>query len=286
MIARSFAYAAPRTLEEAVALVSTAGAEAVVIGGGTWVVPNLAGSRRTTLAIDLRRLSLRDIAETSSHLTIGAGVTYSMLIASDAVRRHAPLLASMASQITGGPQIRGHGTLVGSACYANVSSDVPACLLAAGATFVAISERGSREIAARDFFKGPHQTALSTAEIVTSVRVPLFPAGSSSGYHKLKICEGSWPIVTAACIAGSRNAEGARALTVGIGAASPTPLLFEAGCPANPTDAVLHAFAIEAASMITQEWSDELAGPGYRKAVASSVIETALRIALRDGSAA
>ena len=275
------AYAAPRSLAEATGLKREHGSQALVIAGGTWAIPNLAATKDVALALDLRHLSLTDILFEGGRLRIGACVTYDTLGASEALRRSAPLLSLMAAEITGGPQIRGRGTLGGSACYANPASDAPACLVALEASFELVSDSGSRRVAARDFFVGPFRTALRPDELLVSIDIPVPIEPSLCGYHKLKICEGSWPIATAACLIGPKNDDGIRRLTFGIGAVSSVPVCSTLEWKSNSNHvSALKVVSEEAAAALPDEWSDELAGPGYRKAVAPVVIERALRQAL------
>ena len=116
----------------------------VLIGGGTWVVPEMShGKRRPARVIDLRRAGLGGVREDGDgagdrrydHLHGSAGVP--------AVATRLPLLRTLARGITGGAQIRNGGTVGGSACYASPASDMPAALVALGAT-LRLRSRGRR----------------------------------------------------------------------------------------------------------------------------------------------
>src|SRR5438034_798571 len=118
----------------------------------------------------------------------------------------------MAIGITGGGQIQNRGTVGGSACYAFPSSDVPAALVALGATLRLASAGGRREAAAADFFTGAFGADVRPGEVLAEIRIPAPPAGARQGYYKFKLCESSWPIATAACVLGG---DGASTLALG-----------------------------------------------------------------------
>ncbi len=277
MIQQRFDYHAPRSIDEALGLLAAAGEDCAVLGGGTWLIPNMTYAiTRPTRVLDPRRLNLETIAEDGDALWLGARVTYAAAMAAPVVATHAPLLASMARQITGGVSIVGQGTIGGSACYANPSSDVPACLLALGARLRLASTRGSRDLEAAEFFRGAFTTARRPDEMLLGIVIPKASPTRRHGYAKLKFSTGSWPIVTAA-VTIDRDADGDR-VRAALGAATGAPLLSEALLPVGAGLDVIENFAAGfAARVAADEWADELAGPGYRRRVAASIVLRALQ---------
>ena len=150
----------------------------------------------------------------------------------------------MSEQITGGISIVGQGTIGGSACYANPSSDVPACLLALRARLQLRSIAGTREIDAAEFYRGAFATARRADEILTAIVFPKMSATATCGYQKLKFSMGSWPIVTAAVVAEADTA--GRLFRVSLGAASATPILTEQRLAADPRSASSRHFPVPA----------------------------------------
>lgn len=282
MISHSFRYDAPDSIDTAVALLSEFGADAAVSGGGTWLVPNMTyGRHRPSVVVDLKRLNLNAITESDGQLVIGAAATYADVMASAIARETAPLLVTMASQITGGPQIVGHGTLGGSACYGNPSSDVPACLVALNARLRLLSRNGPRHVAASDFFLGPFVTDRRADELLTDIRIPRPADLCSTGYFKLKFSTGSWPIVTAACVA-TRTSSSRLKLRVAVGAANDIPVIFEADTNRRTALDEVAAVAQRVTPLITREVCDEFAGAGYRRKVAPAIAARAIRAALAE----
>jgi CO/xanthine dehydrogenase FAD-binding subunit len=130
------------------------------IAGGTDVMVDINFDRRRPEGLlDLTRVP--DTATWSVDdgvLRIGAGVTYAQ-VESD-LADLVPGLA-MASRTVGSPQIRNRGTVAGNLGSASPAGDAHPPLLAAGATVEVESVRGTRRIAADDFFLGVKRTPSS-----------------------------------------------------------------------------------------------------------------------------
>jgi carbon-monoxide dehydrogenase medium subunit len=270
VIRHGFDYRAPRELDAALEILARAGEGCAVLGGGTWLVPNMTfANHQPKVVLDPKHLGLASIAEVDGHVLVGARATYIDALKSPLVAAHVPMLAAMAAGITGGVAITGQGTIGGSACYANPSSDVPACLVTLRARLRLQSASGTRDVEASDFFRGRFATTRRPDEMLTAILFPKRTEGARFGYYKLKFSTGTWPIVTAAAVV-----ENGR-VRVTIGAATDTPLLSESALPSD--GAALRAFAASCAEIRPDiELADELAGPGYRRRVACSIVLRAL----------
>ena len=182
MYPRKFDYVAPATIEDAV---SALGAEdgAKVLAGGMSLLPLMKMRFLSpSLVVDIGRIGgLDSISDDGDHLTIGALVRHADTAASPLVKEHAPAL-TLAARWTADVQVRNMGTTCGSLAHADIAADQTAAALALGATMVARSTRGTREIAAADFFVDTLTTALQPDEILTHVKVP---KGGGSAYDKL-----------------------------------------------------------------------------------------------------
>ena len=110
----SFAYATPRTVEEAVDLLASR-EEAMVMAGGVDLVHEMKrGIRKPSLVVHLDRIpGLASIDSTSGSLSIGPLVRIRELETSPLVATHAPLLAAAAREVAT-PQLRAMGTVAGN----------------------------------------------------------------------------------------------------------------------------------------------------------------------------
>ena len=272
MISHKFDYRAPRGMDEAVRLLADQGADCAVVGGGTWLIPNMTFAvHQPKLVLDPKHLHLASITEADHEILVGARATYADVLRSPVIVACLPLLATMAAGITGGVSITAQGTLGGSACYANPSSDVPACLVALRARLRLQSVSQTRDVEAADFFQGRFRTSRRADEMLTAIVIPKMSKTARCGYEKLKFSTGSWPIITAAAVIDEGHAR------VVLGAATDVPLLTEVVSPMELRPDGWKRLAASCAEISPEaELSDELAGLGYRRKVAASIVLRAL----------
>ncbi len=183
MYPREFEYVAATSLDEALdALASNAGAK--VMSGGMSLMPLMKMRLFSPeMVVDISRVpGLDGIIDKGDHVAIGALVRHHDTATNPLVAEHAAALAEAAAY-TGDNQVRRRGTTCGSLAHADIAADQPAGALAAGATMVAASKNGVREIAAADFFVDMLTSALNPDEILVEVRIP--KAGGGSAYDKL-----------------------------------------------------------------------------------------------------
>jgi carbon-monoxide dehydrogenase medium subunit len=181
----SFDYSAPSTVDEAVRLLAEHGDGAKLLAGGHSLLPLMKlRFAQPTHVVDLRRIpSLRGIRRDGNLLAIGAMTTYAELAASRELFDTATALVDAASQV-GDPQVRNRGTIGGSIAHADPAADIPATMLALGASFVAQGQSGRRFIAAGEFFRDLYTTALSADELLVEIRVPVSISRAGSAYAK------------------------------------------------------------------------------------------------------
>ena len=183
MYPRSFDYEAPASLEDALSLLgSNPGAK--VMAGGQSLLPLMKMRLFSPdTVVDIGRIpGLDGVEDRGDHLAIGALVRHATTATHASIGQHAEALAQAASY-TGDAQVRSRGTTCGSLAHADIAADQPAAALALGATMVARSSGGTREIAAADFFVDTLTSALNPDEILVEIRIP--KSGGGSAYDKL-----------------------------------------------------------------------------------------------------
>jgi carbon-monoxide dehydrogenase medium subunit len=204
MYPSTFDYVAPASLDEAVAALSNA-ENAKILSGGMSLIPLMKMRLvRPTTVVDISRIGgLETITDAGDHIEIGALVTHAETAASALVKENATALAQ-AADATADIQVRNQGTTCGSIAHADLAADQPAAVLALGATMVAQSVRGAREIAAADFFVDTLTSALADDEILVKIKVP---KGGTSVYRKLgrRGGDSDYPIAAAAVWVDSSN---------------------------------------------------------------------------------
>ncbi|NOY56047.1 MAG: xanthine dehydrogenase family protein subunit M [Actinobacteria bacterium] len=277
MYPSNFDYVAPSSLEEALSILSE-DENAKVLSGGMSLIPLMkARLVRPATIVDISRIAgLDTITDEGGYIAIGAMVRHAQTAVDPLVNEHATALAQAAAA-TADVQVRSQGTTCGSIAHADLAADQPAAVLALGATMVAVSVRGTREIAAADFFVDTLTSALESDEILVELRVP---KGGKSAYRKLgrRGGDADYPIAAAAVwvdAAGGTVAD-ARIAVTGV---SSKPYLASASAQAVVgTDGSKDAIA-DAASHATEGVVvlEDLYGPvDYRTHLASVYVRRAL----------
>jgi len=195
-----FVYHRPESLADALALLAEHGDDAKVLAGGQSLLPVMAlRLGRPEHVVDIGRVAeLSTLRAGPDGTTIGALVRHFEAERSADVALHAPLVAAAAPYI-GHRAIRTRGTLVGSVAHADPAAEMPAVCLALGATMVAASASGRREIAADDFFEGYLTTALEPDEILTEIRLPAWSVDSGGAVVEISRRHGDYALVGLAC---------------------------------------------------------------------------------------
>jgi carbon-monoxide dehydrogenase medium subunit len=209
-------FVSPNTLEEAFRALDAEDARCLAGGQSLVAMMNL-GLVSPTRLVSLRRIdSLKGIENKNGALKIGAMTTHEEVAA---LGEH---LLGQVARVIAYPAIRAWGTIGGSVAHADPAADYPVALLALDAAIEVQSSKGSRRIAAKDFFRGLFQTALQKGEIVTAIHVPA--QNGRSAYEKLSLVAGDFAILSVA-VAGSR---------IAVGGYGPVPMLLEDARKAEP----------------------------------------------------
>lgn len=185
MYPASFEYHTASSVQDALAMLAQYGDDAKILAGGHSLIPvmKLRFAAPSHL-IDIARIpALSAITDGGSAVHVGATARHADVVSSPVIKAKAPLLAEVASHI-GDPLIRNMGTIGGSLAHADPAADLPAAMLALGATLVVTGASGSRQIAADDFFTDVFTTAMHPGELLTEIRVPTQGAGSGGAYEK------------------------------------------------------------------------------------------------------
>jgi carbon-monoxide dehydrogenase medium subunit len=194
-----FDYHAPATVDEVTLILTERGESVKVLAGGQSLIPMLA----LRLAVfddlvDIGRIGeLKGIERRNGSMWVGAGTTETAVGVSAEVASAVPLLAR-ATPLIGHFQIRNRGTLGGSIAHADPAAEYPAVALALDATMEAVSTRGRRSIAARDFFDGVWSTSLMPDELLVGVSFPVWAGRCGFAVEEFARRHGDFAIAGAA----------------------------------------------------------------------------------------
>ncbi len=187
MIPAQFDYEAPKTLDQAIALLAQHGDEATILAGGHSLIPAMRLRLvQPQLLVDLGRIQdLAYLREEAGQIRIGAMTTHYQIESSERLKEICPLLPDCAAQI-GDVQVRNKGTIGGSVAHSDPAGDWPAAIIALRAEMVVVGPGGERVINADDFFVDMLTTALEPSEILRELRITK-PAGRfGQAYQKVR----------------------------------------------------------------------------------------------------
>lgn len=219
-----FAYEAPASLDECVALLEEHGPDAKPLAGGQSLVP-LMNLRLAapSLLVDLRRIhDLDRIEERDGHLTVGTLVRHAAVAHSELVMGRYPLLARAAS-LVGYPAIRARGTMGGSLAHADPAAELSLAAITLDAEIRLLGPGGSRSVDANEFFLGYFTTALDESELLVEVRFPIAPRPERWAFEEFSRKSGDFAVVAAAVCLATEGDVVTRA-RIGVAGAADRPL--------------------------------------------------------------
>lgn len=198
MFPPAFEYAAPSTLDEALAKLAEEGEGARVLAGGQSLIPMMKLRLASpAYLVDINGIPGLDyIRESNGHVAVGALARHRDIVNSELVGSANHAMASAAPWIAD-PLVRNRGTLCGSVAHCDPEGDWNSVMLAARAEVVAQSSSGERVIPIDDFIVDFFTNSLQTGEIVKEVRVPKYSNGGGA-YLKLERKIGDYATVAVA----------------------------------------------------------------------------------------
>ncbi|MDI3504505.1 MAG: xanthine dehydrogenase small subunit [Candidatus Cloacimonadota bacterium] len=150
--------------------------DAKLIAGGTDIMVQVNIQRQNfSQLIDLGEIAeLKQIKRQGDGIHIGAAVTYSQVMDSDIIKHDLPSLVKLCRLIAS-TQIRNFGTLAGNIANASPIGDSLPLLLVYQTKLLLSSQQEERIIELQDFFWAYRETALSAAEFIREIIIPLPP---------------------------------------------------------------------------------------------------------------
>jgi len=221
---KRFEYLAPKSLKEALQILSDR-PEAIPLAGGTDLLVRVKeGSRSVETLLSLKRVpELRQYTHNGT-LTLGSTVTVGR-IAADLWIQQAYAALALGAGLIGSAQIRNVATVGGNLCNAAPSADTAPPLLVLGAQAVIAGAQGERTVPLEEFFEGPGRTALQAGELLTAITLPR-PAQRSGSFYLRHTSRARMDLaVVAVAAAVTVEADGSIVdARLALGAVAPVPL--------------------------------------------------------------
>lgn len=274
MKAAAFAYARATSVANALELLAVHGEKARVLSGGQSLIPAM-NLRLVSpeLIVDIGQLGeLRGIAVKGETLVIGTLTRHADILKSSDIVKCAPLLKAAVAHVAH-PAIRNRGTIGGSLAQADPASELPACMLALGATLVVRGPGGERRIAAEEFFTGIYETRLAPQDLLVAIELPVVRPGSAHFFQEFARRHGDYAIVGLAAQASLRG-NGFADLRLGYFAVGDKPVLARAAGRLTGV-AVTPALLAEASAALSDELDpheDQQGTPAMRRHLAKVLL--------------
>ena len=283
-----FEYLTPKTIAEALSLLSQYKERAKVIAGGTDAVPQL---KRREIKVPQYIIDLKGIPgldyikyDEVGGLALGALATIHAVETSSIIQEKFSILFQ-AAQSMASPQVRNRGTIVGNICNAVPSADTATALLTLEARLRLISQQGERMINVEEFFTGPNRTVLAAEEILREIQIPGLPPHAKGIYLKLTPRRAMDLAIVGVAVVVIPKDGLCNDIRIALGAVAPTPIR------AKRAESILKGQkfddkAIEKAAQTAAEESkpidDHRASAEYRREMVKILTRRAINQAIRS----
>ncbi|MBF0507857.1 MAG: xanthine dehydrogenase family protein subunit M [Deltaproteobacteria bacterium] len=182
-----FKYLAPKTWEEACAMLAQYKGKVRVMAGGTDLLIKMSlGAAAPEYVIGLKNIPGLDYIkyDQTKGLTLGPLALLADVADHPMIKEKYDAVAHAAS-VTATVQVRNMGTVAGNLCNAAPSADNIPALMALDAEVTLARLGGKRMVKLDDFFQGPGKTVMEPEELLEKITVPAPSPGSGTVYLKI-----------------------------------------------------------------------------------------------------
>jgi carbon-monoxide dehydrogenase medium subunit len=196
-----FDYVAATSIDMAIAALAAAGDDAKIIAGGQSLVPMLNFRLlRPSILVDINRIpDMAYIRESERDIRIGALTRHYQLETSPLIAKLLPVLACAMTHVAH-LAIRNRGTIGGSLSHADPAAELPMLAVLLDAELRIASAKGTRTIAAREFFLDALTVDLDGAEILTEIALPKLPEATGWGFEEVARRHGDFALAAVAAL--------------------------------------------------------------------------------------
>jgi carbon-monoxide dehydrogenase medium subunit len=197
---KDFDYFAPKTLDEALSLMSQHKEEAKIIAGGqSMLVVMRQGLLAPEYVVDIKGVTALDYMtyDERNGLRVGALTTHRAIEKSPLIQKHFSVLSEMERNLAT-IQTRNWGTIGGNLCHGDPAGDPAPVLIALDAKLKLKSLSGERMVAVEGFSKDMLEVDLEPDEMLIEIQVPTPRVHTGVAHEKLMVMQGDAGIVGAA----------------------------------------------------------------------------------------
>jgi len=283
---RDFEYFAPKTVEEALTLLSQYNEESKVIAGGqSLLVLMRQGLVAPKYLIDIKGISALDYINLDKNegLRIGALTPHRAIEKSPVIQNGFAVLSEMELKLAS-VQTRNWGTIGGNLCHADPAGDPAPVLIALNGKLKIASLSEERTVAVEEFSTDYFETALRHGELLTEIQVPNPPPRTGTAYTKFNIIENDMGIAsTAVSITLSPKDETCSDARIVLGAVASVPMRAKEAEKVLVGKEISDALLVKAGQIASEEAepiADVLASEEYKRELVRVLVKRVGREAL------
>jgi carbon-monoxide dehydrogenase medium subunit len=287
-----FEYFEPKTVEEALSLLSQYKEEAKIIAGGQSMLVVMKQRLLTPeYVIDIKGISALDYIkyDEGKDLRIGALTIHRDIEKSPVIQKHFGVLSEMEGNLAT-IQTRNWGTIGGNLCHGDPAGDPATVLIALNAKLKLAGPAGERIVDMENFSKDYLEVDLQTGEMLTEIQVPTPPARTGTAYEKLMVMKGDMGIIGAAVSITLSGKDGVcQDARIALGSAASIPLRAKEAEGKLIGKALNDSLLIEAGEVASTEAdppSDVHGSAEYRREMVKVFVKRVARTALERARAA
>jgi len=257
----------------------------IICGGTDILVKMRHGMASPSVLIDICDLAeLREIRVIGQEVHVGAAATESMLLRTEAISDHLPLLARVLRSL-GAEQIRTRGTLGGNLANASPAADSAIPLLLYDARLRLVGATQERWVPIGEYFLGPGTTVLSPGEFIHTIAIPVQSPEWKSFYHKVGRRQALIISIASLGVLIHCDEDIVRQVRIAAGSVAPTPIRLRSAekilLEGPLTDARIRD-AVKVAARSVSPIDDIRATANYRRQVVGDLLERFLQQALHQ----
>jgi len=160
---------------------------------------------KPSVLVDINRIpGLDRIEQRGSRLALGALVRHRVTAADRLIATQIPVLHHAMKHVAH-LTVRNRGTFCGSVCHADPAAEMPMMTLLLNGAIQIASPRGTRVVAAEDFFVSSLVTCLEPDEVVTEIEIDTFPAETGWGLEEFARRHGDYALAAVAVTMARRD---------------------------------------------------------------------------------
>jgi len=227
-VVSDFEYFAPKTIEEALKLLSQyeEGECKVIAGGQSLIILMKQRLLTPKYLIDIKGLSDLDYIKLDEKegLKIGALATHRAIEKSPVIQKGFSVLSEMEQNVSS-VETRNWGTIGGDIAHADPCGDPAVVLIALNAKIKMTGLSGERTVDAEDFTLDYFETALQHDELLTEIQVPTLPPNTGVKFTKYSQIAGDYATASVAVlITLDKNKETCSDVRIALGSVGTAPM--------------------------------------------------------------